>query len=759
MKFRATLFLLLCAVPVWGRPVTGRITDSATGNPLPGASVRVEGSSRGTTSDAQGLYRIEVERENATLKVTYIGYTPKEAPAKGSEIDFALDPDVRQMEQISVVSRGSGPVLSRMGTGIEKLSIAQVKAMPALLGEVDILKAVQLLPGVTPVSEGGSGFSVRGGSPDQNLILLDNAAVYNASHLLGFFSVFNNDAISGLELYKGDMPLKYGGRLSSLLSVQSRKDDPESFGMEGGIGLISTRLTLRGPWGEKTSWMAGFRRSYADLFLKLSSDKDLRKSSIYFYDLNGKLSHKFSWRDRLDFSGYFGKDNFSAPAGMFKYGNGTGALNWTHTFHEGFQAVTGALFSDYSYALGSDIGMEGAAWKSKIRDFTLRTDFDQHFNKWFNLSYGASSTLHLIDPATATAEGYAEYKTPKGNALEHALYLSNEQSPTKWLTLRYGLRWSLFQNMGATTSYIFDAEHDLADSLVYGKGKIFNHYQRLEPRIGAVALLGERSSIKASYARNVQYLQQAENSSAGSPLTIWFPASPNVRPQTADILSAGYFHDFFDHAVEASVEFYYKRLHNVIDFADHAQLLLNRTLEGEIRTGHGHSYGMEVMVRKNHGRLTGFVNYTLSRSERTIPEINGGKSYLAPYDKTHCVNIVANWSFSPKVSASAVWVYATGNPTTYPTGRFQIGNNYFPIYSGRNEYRKPDYHRLDLSLNYIPKPDSRKRWKSEWNLSIYNAYARKNAWIITFNQDGAYPQAEMTYLFSIIPSITYNFKF
>ncbi|GHS90956.1 collagen-binding protein [Bacteroidia bacterium] len=665
------------------------------------------------------------------------------------------------LKEVVIYAKKPDEQLTRMNMGVERLNIQEVRKIPALMGEVDVIKALQLLPGVQAASEGSSGFSVRGGSPDQNLILLDNTTVYNPSHLMGFFSVFNNDVISGLELYKGDLPLKHGGRLSSLLDVQTKTEIPSKFLGTGGIGLISSRLMLEGPIGRKTSWMVGGRRSYADLFLKLSGDEAIRKSSIYFYDLNAKISHLFSDRDKLAFNAYHGIDNFGAEPGDFKYGNTAASLTWSHVFNEKLWGKFSANFTNYDYSLASKLDGARAQWESAITDIMLRADFNQSVNDAWNLTYGFSTTHHHFNPGIVNMENYPEYKVDGTNALEHAIYIGNEQKITDQLSLKYGLRFSAFQNIGKTTVFNYDTEHNPTDSTLYKSGEIYNTYTALEPRLGLVYRLNDQSSMKANYVRNIQYLQLANNSASGSPLDIWFSSGPNVKPQIVDQFSAGYFRNFNDNIFETSVELYYKKLDNVIDFAEHANLILNQKLEGEVRTGKGKSYGAEFMVKKNKGRLTGFVNYTLSRSERTIPEINNGKTYLAPYDKTHTINVVGTYELSKKVSLSATWIFATGNPTTYPTGRFEINGEYFPIYSGRNEYRKPDYDRLDLSLTYVPNPDSKKWWKGEWNFSIYNVYSRKNPWMITYNQDDAtgLPYAEMIYLFGIVPSITYNFKF
>lgn len=742
--------------------ISGKITDRLTEEPLVDAVVFTKGKNISTLSNQKGEYVLNIPKGEYVIAASYLGYNQKEVVVKieqETQLDFALESNT-ELSEVTVSSHARDERVSSTQMGLEKLSATEIKRMPALMGEVDVIKAIQLLPGVQTTSEGGSGFSVRGGSPDQNLILLDNATIYNASHLMGFFSIFNNDALSGVSLYKGDIPLKHGGRLSSLLDVQTKSDQPKNFQGVGGIGLISSRLVLEGPVGEKTSWMIGGRRSYADLFLKLSSDDALRKSSVYFFDVNAKITHRLTDKDRLELNGYYGKDNFGAEPGDFDYGNAAMSLTWGHTFSEKLLSKISANWSYYDYGMESKMEGSRASWDSNISDWMLRLDFNQPINDLWNLSYGATTTLHQFNPGIVKIQNFQGIELDKNKALEHSLYLSNEQKFTDWLSVKYGVRWSAFQNIGKATVFNYDENYEVRDSSFHSSG-VYHTYSALEPRVGAVLKVSPTASVKANFAHNVQYIQLANNSASGSPLDIWFSASPNIKPQKVNLFSVGYFQNFKDNAYEASVEVYYKDQQNVIDFAEHADLIMNDKLEGEVRTGTGKAAGVEFMVRKNTGRLTGFANYTLSRAERTIPEINNGKTYLAPYDKTHSLNIVLNYEFSKKLSGSAIWIYATGNPTTYPSGRFEIDGEYYPIYSGRNEYRRPDYHRLDLSLTYIPRPDSKKRWKSEWNVSLFNAYNKKNPWMITYDQDAdtGRPYAEMIYLFGIIPSITYNFKF
>ena len=764
------LFWLLCflffytGIMAQKVELKGNVTERSTGIPLVSALIRVMDSSLYTLSDTVGNYSLTFDKTGVyRISVSYVGFQEEHHRVELTQnltLNFLLD-DNLQLDEVVVTATAPDERVKSLTMGVERLTAVEIKQMPALMGEVDILKAIQLLPGVQTASEGGSGYSVRGGSPDQNLMLIDNTTVYNASHLLGFFSVFNNDVLSGVDLYKGDMPLKHGGRLSSLLDVRTKDNYPDKFNGVGGIGLISSRLSMEGPWGEKTSWLVGGRRSYADLFLKFSDNKSLRKSSVYFFDLNGKLTHRFSTRDAVDFGGYYGKDNFQAEPGRFHYGNGAATLSWRHVFSANLILKTSLNMSTYDYGLESKLENARVSWTSSIRDYMVRLDMNHTINDLWNMSYGLTSTLHRFQPGHASMLETIDYKVEGSNALEHGLYISNEQKFSDVFSVKYGTRFSVFQNTGKATVYSYDDEYRLKDSTFYRSGKVYHTSVAWEPRVGFVLKTGEASSVKGNYVHNVQFMQLANNSASGSPLDIWFPTSPNIKPQTVDMFSVGFFRNFSDNMYESSVELYYKNQNNVIDFAEHADLMLNKHLEKEVRTGTGKAFGAEFMVRKNKGDLTGFVNYTLSRSERTIPEVNKGKTYLSPYDKTHSLNVVANYELSRKITLSAIWVFASGNPTTYPSGRFEIDGEYFPIYSGRNEYRRPNYHRLDLSFTFVPHSYSQKRLRGEWNVSLYNAYGKKNPWMITYNQneESGLPYAQMLYLFGVVPSVTYNFKF
>jgi len=667
----------------------------------------------------------------------------------------------RQIDEVIVTSKKKETNITSTIMGLQKMSSMEIQKMPALMGEIDVIKAIQLLPGVQSTSEGSSGFNVRGGSADQNLILLDNTNIYNASHMFGFFSIFNNDAVKNVELYKGLLPIKYGGRLSSLLDVELKDDSPEKVKGAGGIGLISSRLTVEGPLGDKTSWLISGRRSYADLFLRMSSDPEKREEYLYFYDFNAKISHRFSYKDKVYFNLYNGRDRFISSFGDIGYGNFVASAYWNHIFSAKMLSRISLNYSKYSYDLEWKVTDSHADWKSDIQDLEWRFDMNHTLSDKMKLQYGATSTYHAFNPAFVTRPGYPDFRMKRSYALEHTLYWGSENIINKSLSLNYGARITVFQNIGKALLYSYDEDYQVTGSKEYGNGNIYHTYLRPEYRIGAVYKIDNSSSIKANFTHNTQFIQIANNSDSGSPLDLWFPSSPNIKPQEANQYSVGYFRNFNNHTIETSVELYYKGMKNVIDFKDNAQILFNDKLEGEVRTGKGKSYGMEMMVKKNSGRLTGFINYTLAHTDRTIPGINEGKTYLAPNDKTHSINILSSYKLSKKWDISAEWVFATGTPVTYPTGRFEINGEYYPIYSERNKERRVPYHRLDLSATYHPHKHPKRWYQGEWVFSIYNAYWNKNPWMISFDQNTAdgYPQAKMTYLFGAVPSITYNFKF
>ena len=752
--------------------ISGNITDVVTGEPVEGASISITENSRWGVSDSKGHYSIVSTPGKWTIAVSHVSYGTyqRTVNATGNTVsNFSLEA-TRQIEEITVSSRAADSNVTGVLTGVQTLDIEQIRRLPALLGEVDVIKAIQMMPGVQMTSEGGSGFSVRGGSPDQNLILLDDAIIYNPSHLMGFFSVFNNDFISSAELYKGDMPLRYGGRLSSLFEVNTIDRQPERFRGTGGIGLISARLMLEGPIGENTSWHAGARRSYADAFLPLAKDPNVRGAAIHFYDFNAKFTHRFSRRDMIQLSGYYGGDVLGLVDLMkVRYGNGAATLSWRHIYNDKLLSRLSFNFSDFTLRASADLAALDGALRNTIRDYQLRMDFDHNPLPELKLTYGASAMLHTFVPARLSVDRIKLVPVMGSNSLEYTAYGSAEHPLGKKVIVRYGARFSAFQNVGESLVYNYDEEWAALDSVHYRRGEVYHTNYAVEPRVGMLIKTSPNSSVKASYAYNTQFMQLANNSASGSPLDVWFPSGPNIEPQRSHLVSAGYFHNLHDNMYALSAEIYYKDMRHVVDFKDGADLLANSQLDGEIRAGRGYSYGLELSAAKARGRLTGFVNYTISRSMRRIPGINGGEKYPAPFDKPHVLNIALSYKLSPSWEVAVSWIYATGNPTTYPVGKFQLAGGstatpdddiWVTRYSARNAYRLPDYHRLDLSVTWKPPHKSGRRWRGDWNVSIYNAYNKKNPWMVRFEEEeNGDANVEMTYLFGIVPSITYNFKF
>lgn len=766
------LICLLMGATALGQTYTisGYIKDKTNGEELIGANVYVKELNNGTVSNAYGFYSLSLKKGSYTLRYSFMGYAPQTLKVNldtAKKINVKLNPQEQEIEEVEVTAEKKDANVTRNQMSVEKLQVKTIRKLPAFMGEVDVIKAIQLLPGVQSASEGSSGFSVRGGGVDQNLILLDEATVYNASHLLGFFSVFNNDAIQNVELYKGDIPAKYGGRLSSVLDIRMKNGNNKTFSGTGGISNISSRLTLEGPLGsEKTSYLLSGRRTYFDLFIPLLPNDDLEGNRLFFYDLNAKINHRINKKNRIYLSGYSGRDFFKNDFADFGFGNQTGTLRWNHLFSDKLFANVTLLYSRYNYELGSSIdGQGGFSWRSGLKDWSAQVDFNYYLSPSQSLNFGGATKIHSFNPGIIESTGeenlFEQFKIPGSNALEHEAYISSKSEVGNF-TFKYGLRLSAFQNMGKSKVYDYDANYNAINSSLYKKGEIYHTYWNLAPRLGIKYMLNKVSSLKASYSRTNQYVQIAQNSTAGTPLDIWFPASPNVEPQIADQIALGYFRNFYRNRLETSVEVYYKNMQQIIDFKDHANLLLNKKLDGELRFGEGMAYGAEFMLRMNYPRLNGWVSYTYSHTQRTVSAINDGEPYVAPHDKPHSISAVLSYKLGNQLTAASTWVYATGQPVTFPTGRYEYNGKLVPVYSDRNDYRMPDYHRLDFSLTWEGKQNPKRKWHSEWNLSVYNAYNRKNAWAINFVQDKNNPKqtyAEKTYLFSIIPALTYNFKF
>lgn len=747
--------------------LSGYVRDAETGEELINATVSVEGLSIGVVTNLYGYYSITLSEGSYTFTYSYLGFQDTKKTIEFIEnktLDIELATASQMIEELIVTAESQAENVEEVGMSRVDIDIQAVKKMPALLGEVDLIKSLQFLPGVATVGEGTSGFYVRGGNVDQNLILLDEAPVYNASHLLGFFSVFNPDAIKDIQFYKGAMPAEYGGRLSSVVDIRMKEGNSKKFGGSAGIGTISSRLTLEAPIGKNGSFMVAGRRTYADLFLKLSSNPDVKNNRLYFYDLNAKFNYRLGDKDRIFLSAYTGRDVLADDGFSIDWGNKTGTFRWNHLFSQKLFSNLTMFVTDYDYNLGFPDGIDAFEWKSNLNDFGFKYDLGAYLNPRNTLKFGVHSTLHKIKPGNAQGLGESiigEFNLEENQSLENAAYVSHEYKLNERIKFNYGLRFSSLHNMGPQTVYNYDDQFELIDTTAESKG-FFNSFYNFEPRFGLRYTLNSESSLKLSYNRTAQYIHLASNTTSATPLDVWFMSSPNVKPQLADQLALGYFHNLKDNTIEASVELYYKKFRNSIDFKDHAQLLLNKELEGELRFGEARSYGLEVLLQKNTGRFTGWISYTLARTEKKIEEINEGNWYKSKYDKVHDFAIIASYKLTDRIDLSANWIYQTGNAVTFPTGKYEQYGRTIPVYSERNGERMPAYHRLDLASTFHLKNKLFKKAEQNLVLSVYNAYGRKNAFSINFKDSETEPGvtvAEKTYLFSFIPSLTYNVKF
>jgi hypothetical protein len=667
---------------------------------------------------------------------------------------------------------------------VNKLSISAIKKMPVVLGEVDVLKSILLLPGVTNAGEGASGFNVRGGGADQNLILLDEATIFNSSHVFGFFSVFNPDAIKDLKLYKGGIPARFGGRASSVLEIYQKDGSSKGFHANGGIGLISSRLLLEGPLvKDKGSFLIGGRSSYAHLFMKLS--KDQKDNAAYFYDLNTKMSYKLNPNNNLFLSGYFGRDVFSLANSFTNiYGNSILNLRWNHLFSDKLFSNLSLIYSDYYYGL--DLNFVGFKWDSGIKNYNIKYDFKNYISDRFKLNYGLNAIYYdfnpgIIKPSSATS-GINFAQLDKKHAFEPALYINADQELSKKFSVSYGLRYSLFYRLGQSTVNVYADNNPVTfnsnmqiyekatpiGTQTFQKNDVLKSFNYLEPRFSLAYQLNEKQSVKASYNRMVQYLQLISNTSSPTPLDVWTPSDTFIKPQIADQVAVGFFKNFTNESYSLEVEAYYKKVQNRIDYIDGADLIANNALEQVILNGQLRSFGLEVMVKKNEGRLNGWISYTLSKSQQQTPGrtslesgINNGQWYNSAYDKTHNLAVTSSYLLNEKWSFGANFSLQSGQPVTYPNGQYQYLGITVPSYGLRNENRLPAYHHLDVSATLTPRKNNNRKLKGEWVFSIYNLYNRKNAAAINFrqNSDTGINEAVKTSIFGMVPAVSYNFKF
>lgn len=749
--------------------ISGTLTDAENGEDLFGATVLVvDMPGTGAVANAYGFYSLTLPAGKHSIRYQYIGFVAVDREIDLQEnikIDIELGPNVQSLGEVEITGERADEHVRSTEMSIAKLSPKDVETIPVLFGEKDLMKTAQLLPGIKTAGEGNSGIYVRGGGIDQNLILLDEAPVYNASHLLGFFSVFNSDAIKDMTIYKGGMPAEYGGRASSVIDIKMKEGNNKKMGVTGGIGLISSKLTLESPIvRDKGSVIISGRRTYADYFLRFSKDTTAQKAKLYFYDLNLKANYKFGEKDRVFISGYFGRDNFGLQDLFgFDWGNATGTARWNHLFSDKLFLNSSLIYSDYGYKFSIGAGDQNFAIESKIRDLNLKEDFSLFANSNNTVKFGLNAIYHTFVPGKISGsalQGINLLEIEKRYAVESGVYIQNDQKINERLNANYGLRYSMFNYLGPGTAYTFDEDGEQTAATMYPSGEIIKTYGGLEPRLSLKYQLDEFSSVKTAYNRNYQYLHLLSNSTTSSPTDIWVPSSNNVKPQIADQIALGYFRNLKDNTYEASVEVYYKGMQNQIDYKNGADLLLNSTVESELVYGKGQAYGAEFFVKKRTGRLTGWVSYTLSRTFRIFDDINGGLKFPARQDRIHDIAIVGMFAINDKWSVSANWVYYTGNAVTFPSGRYVVDGLLIPYYTERNGYRMPDYHRLDLGATWTNRKTE--KFESSWSFSIYNAYNRENAYSINFRQKADDPtttEAVQLSLFKIIPAFSYNFKF
>jgi hypothetical protein len=779
-QFTAIVCLSLLTLSAFAAKVTlsGYVKDKANGEALIGATVYLPDLKIGVSTNTYGFYSVSVPEGSYKVTFSSIGYqaqSPLLDLTRSKQLNVMLEEDSKQLEEVVVSGEKKNRNVESLQMSIEKMQVKMVKKLPSFMGEVDIIKSITLLPGIQNGGEGSSGLYVRGGGPDENLMLLDEAPVYNASHLLGFFSVFNSDAIKDVQVFKGGIPAEYGGKASSVIDIRMKDGNSQKLGISGGIGNISSRLTVEGPIvKDKWSFIVSGRRTYADYVGKLIGIEELKDNQLYFYDLNLKTNVEVNSKNRIYFSAYTGDDYFKAGESIYmRWGNLTSTARWNHLFSDKLFSNTSLIFSRYNYNLGVPSNDAGQFdWTSQITDYNFKEDVSWYLNSQNKLTMGLNLIYHHFEPGAVDAnEGsyFTDLSLTNYNAIDNSLYVSNEQTIGPKLSLRYGLRYSWFQQIGKGKVREYKNPDQPNDKEVtgvkeYGSGELIPPpYHNLEPRLAIKYMLDPESSIKASYNRMAQNLHLISNTNSPTPLDIWLPSNKYIKPLIANQVGLGYFRNFSDNMFETSAEVYYKKMKNVIDYIDGAELFLKEDLETELLMGSGYAYGLELYAKKQQGRLTGWLSYTLSKSMREIPGINNGNPYPSSYDRTHNVSVVASYELTKYWNLSSTWIFATGNPTSYPIAKYDIQGNTLYYYADRNSNRIPDYHRLDVSMNYDFKKNDRRRYKQSLNFSIYNVYARRNAYSVTFRQNEENPHiseaVRMSIIGSMIPAITYNFNF
>lgn len=765
--------------------ISGSISDTKNNETLFGVTVYIKNLETGTSTNEYGFYSLTLPKGTYQITVSYLGFSEiTEEIILNSNLkkNYKLTEESLQLNEIVVTDKPNKLNIKKAEFSTNKLAISTIKKMPAILGEVDIIKSILTLPGVTNAGEGQSGFNVRGGAADQNLILLDEATIYNSSHLFGFFSVFNADAIKDLKLYKGGIPARYGGRVASVLDIYQKEGNSNNFNLSGGIGLISSRLLAEGPIiKDKASFLVAGRSSYAHLFLKLTDNKN----SAYFYDLNTKLSYNINDNNSLYFSGYFGRDVFSLNNSFVNtYGNSVLNLRWNHLFSDKLFSNASLIYSDYYYGLKLDF--IGFNWDSGIKNYNFKYDFKYYLNDKTKLNFGLNTVYYDFNPGkiepTDSSSGINPDQLDKKYAFEPAVYIDIEQTLSEKISVNYGLRYSSFYRLGKQeiNTYLnneavtFNQELQIYEKATptgtksYGRNETIASFGNFEPRVAISYAINDDLAIKASYNRMSQYLHLISNTQSPTPLDVWAPSDNYLKPQLLDQYAIGYFKNFKNGKYTLEIESFYKEIQNRLDYIDGADLIANEAIEQVVLNGKARAYGLEILAKKNEGKLNGWFSYTLSRSEQQTPGrnanetgINNGEWYKTGWDKLHNLSVTGMYQLNEKWSFGSIFSLQSGQPVTYPNGQYVYQDISVPSYGLRNENRLPTYHRLDISATLVPNKNKNRKWYGEWVFSIYNVYSRKNAASISFrqNQDSGNNEAVRLSIFGIVPSATYNFKF
>ncbi len=784
MKFPIVILtLMICFQCIYAQKnfsISGTVRDKKTGEVMIGSAITVkEIPDVGAATNAYGFFSLSVAEGTYIFAFHYTGYEEKDTVIdlhQNVKLEIEITEKIVDLHTFVLNSEAANKNVTSPEMSVQKVNVKEISTIPVFLGERDILKTIQLLPGIKGVTEGNSGFYVRGGGIDQNLILLDEANVYNPAHLLGFFSIFNSDAIKDVTIYKGGIPAQYGGRISSVLDIKMIDGDNKKYTVTGGVGIIASRLTFEGPIKKgKGSFVISGRRTYADLFLKAFGPSNLKNTQLYFYDFNVKANYELGARDRIYISGYFGRDAFNFNNNTntnqnfgINWGNTTATLRENHLFSDKLFLNSSLVYSDYSNNITLGAGDAQFQVVTGIRDVSWKEGFELYANSKNTLKFGTEETFHTFRPGEVTVNTASTIlpRTLLRNTLgrkygiESGIYISDEWKVSKRVTLNYGMRYSLFSDLGPGTTYTYDSSLNIIDSATYNNNQVIKTYGGLEPRASIVYVLNEKSSIKASYNRIYQYIQLLSNSTVQTPVDLWVPSSNNVKPQLGDQVALGYFRNFKNNSYETSVEVYYKNMQNQIDYIPGSNLLFNKNIESQLLYGRGYAYGAEFFVKKKYGALTGWIGYTFSRTLRVFQDIDNGTPYPAKQDIIHDVSVVGMYEINKKWSLSSTFVYYTGYAVTFPSGKYQINGVVYSEYTDRNGYRMPAYNRLDFGATYTIVKNEKK--ECSWNFSVYNVYARENAFSIYFQQDPTDPtktQAVQLSLFRFVPAITYNFKF